>query len=117
MGAITNVLRSVEPTVRSAPLERMRSSITFPPRISAARTTLGPRGLSTARMDVVSEPARMDGLAAGVIGTLRVEGLPPANVSAVTGLTAEQQRDVLNRARELLRESIRPTAKHDEPRS
>jgi DNA-directed RNA polymerase specialized sigma24 family protein len=46
-----------------------------------------------------------------------VEGLSQAEVAAVTGLTAEQQRDVLNRARELLRKSIRPTAKHDEPRS
>jgi RNA polymerase sigma-70 factor, ECF subfamily len=35
-----------------------------------------------------------------------VEGRPPAEVSAVTGLTAEQQRDVLNRARELLREDV-----------
>jgi RNA polymerase sigma-70 factor (ECF subfamily) len=35
-----------------------------------------------------------------------VEGRPPAEVWAVTGLTAEQQRDVLNRARELLREDI-----------
>jgi RNA polymerase sigma-70 factor, ECF subfamily len=43
-----------------------------------------------------------------------VEGRPPAEVAAVTGLTAEQQRDVLNRGRELLRESIGPTLKHDE---
>jgi RNA polymerase sigma-70 factor, ECF subfamily len=43
-----------------------------------------------------------------------VEGRPPAEVAAVTGLTAEQQRDVLNRGRELLRESIGPTPKHDE---
>jgi RNA polymerase sigma-70 factor, ECF subfamily len=35
-----------------------------------------------------------------------VEVRPPAEVSAVTGLTAEQQRDVLNRARELLREDV-----------
>jgi RNA polymerase sigma-70 factor, ECF subfamily len=35
-----------------------------------------------------------------------VEGRSPAEVSAVTGLTAEQQRDVLNRARELLREDV-----------
>jgi RNA polymerase sigma-70 factor, ECF subfamily len=35
-----------------------------------------------------------------------VDGRPPAEVSAATGLTAEQQRDVLNRARELLRESL-----------
>jgi DNA-directed RNA polymerase specialized sigma24 family protein len=35
-----------------------------------------------------------------------VDGRPPAEVSAATGLTAEQQRDVLNRARELLREEL-----------
>jgi RNA polymerase sigma-70 factor, ECF subfamily len=46
-----------------------------------------------------------------------VEGLPPAEVWAVTGLTAEQQRDVLNRARELLRESMGPAPKHDGRRS
>jgi DNA-directed RNA polymerase specialized sigma24 family protein len=46
-----------------------------------------------------------------------VEGLPAAEVSAVTGLTAEQQRDVLNRARELLRESLGPAPEHDGPGS
>ncbi|HET9302950.1 MAG TPA: hypothetical protein VFO20_09245 [Propionibacteriaceae bacterium] len=35
-----------------------------------------------------------------------VEGRPPGEVSAVTGLTAEQQRDMLNRGRELLREDL-----------
>jgi RNA polymerase sigma-70 factor, ECF subfamily len=35
-----------------------------------------------------------------------VEGRPQAEVSAAAGVTAEQQRDVLNRARELLREDI-----------
>jgi RNA polymerase sigma-70 factor (ECF subfamily) len=35
-----------------------------------------------------------------------VDGRAPAEVSAVTGLTAEQQRDVLNRAREVLREEL-----------
>jgi DNA-directed RNA polymerase specialized sigma24 family protein len=35
-----------------------------------------------------------------------VDGRPPADVSAATGLTAEQQRDVLNRARALLRENL-----------
>ena len=35
-----------------------------------------------------------------------VEGRPLAEVSDTTGLTAEQQRDVLNRARELLREDL-----------
>jgi RNA polymerase sigma-70 factor (ECF subfamily) len=35
-----------------------------------------------------------------------VDGRAPAEVSAETGLTAEQQRDVLNRAREVLREEL-----------
>jgi RNA polymerase sigma-70 factor, ECF subfamily len=35
-----------------------------------------------------------------------VEGLSPVDVSAATGLTAEQQRDVLNRARAHLRECL-----------
>jgi RNA polymerase sigma-70 factor (ECF subfamily) len=35
-----------------------------------------------------------------------VEGRPAAEVSAATGLSAEQRRDVLNRARELLREDL-----------
>jgi RNA polymerase sigma-70 factor, ECF subfamily len=35
-----------------------------------------------------------------------VDGRPPAEVMAATGLTAEQQRDVLNRARELIREEL-----------
>jgi RNA polymerase sigma-70 factor (ECF subfamily) len=42
-----------------------------------------------------------------------VEGRPPAEVSAATGLTAEQQRDVLNRARELLRENLRHAPERD----
>ncbi len=42
-----------------------------------------------------------------------VEGRPPAEVSALTGLTAEQQRDVLNRARELLREDVGRRRQHD----
>ena len=35
-----------------------------------------------------------------------VDGRPAAEVAAATGLTAEQQRDVLNRSRELLREDL-----------
>jgi RNA polymerase sigma-70 factor (ECF subfamily) len=35
-----------------------------------------------------------------------VDGRPPAEVSNTTGLSAAQQRDVLNRARELLREDL-----------
>jgi RNA polymerase sigma-70 factor, ECF subfamily len=46
-----------------------------------------------------------------------VEDLPPAEVSAATGLTAEQQRDVLNRARELLRENLGREAEQDGRRS
>ena len=46
-----------------------------------------------------------------------VEGRLPAEVSAATGLTAEQQRDVLNRARELLWENLGSTPKHDERES
>jgi DNA-directed RNA polymerase specialized sigma24 family protein len=46
-----------------------------------------------------------------------VEGLPPTEVSAATGLTAEQQRDVLNRARELLRENLGREAEQDGRRS
>jgi RNA polymerase sigma-70 factor (ECF subfamily) len=35
-----------------------------------------------------------------------VNGRPAAEVSATTGLTADQQRDVLNRARESIREAV-----------
>jgi len=35
-----------------------------------------------------------------------VDGRPPAEVSAAIGLTAEQQRDMLNRARAQLREDL-----------
>jgi DNA-directed RNA polymerase specialized sigma24 family protein len=35
-----------------------------------------------------------------------VDGRPAAEVAVATGLTAEQQRDVLNRSRELLREEL-----------
>ena len=46
-----------------------------------------------------------------------VDARPPAEVSAATGLTAEQQRDVLNRARELLRENLGRALKRGEDRS
>ena len=42
-----------------------------------------------------------------------VDGRPPGEVSAVTGLTAEQQRDVLNRARELIWEELGRTLERD----
>jgi RNA polymerase sigma-70 factor, ECF subfamily len=35
-----------------------------------------------------------------------VDGRSPAEAAAATGLTTEQQRDVLNRSRELLREEL-----------
>jgi RNA polymerase sigma-70 factor, ECF subfamily len=46
-----------------------------------------------------------------------VDGRPPAEVSAATGLTAEQQRDVLNRARALLLENLGREPGRDEGRS
>jgi RNA polymerase sigma-70 factor (ECF subfamily) len=46
-----------------------------------------------------------------------VEGRSPAEVSAATGLSAEQQRDVLNRARELLREHLGRAFERDSHRS
>ena len=42
-----------------------------------------------------------------------VAGRAPAAVSAETGLTAEEQRDVLNRARELLREDLDRTPERE----
>jgi RNA polymerase sigma-70 factor, ECF subfamily len=50
--------------------------------------------------------------------TLRdIEGRSPAEVSAATGLSAEQQRDLLNRARELLREHLGRAFERDSHRS
>jgi RNA polymerase sigma-70 factor (ECF subfamily) len=46
-----------------------------------------------------------------------VNGQSPADVSAVTGLPEEQQRDVLNRAREQLRENLDRTLQRDKGRS
>jgi DNA-directed RNA polymerase specialized sigma24 family protein len=46
-----------------------------------------------------------------------VEGRPPAEVMATTGLTEEQQRDVLNRARELIREELSTVLERDGRRS
>jgi RNA polymerase sigma-70 factor, ECF subfamily len=46
-----------------------------------------------------------------------VEGRPATEVTAVTGLSAEQQRDVLNRARELLREHLGRAFERDSHRS
>jgi RNA polymerase sigma-70 factor (ECF subfamily) len=46
-----------------------------------------------------------------------VEGRSPAEVTAATELSAEQQRDVLNRARELLREHLGRAFERDSHRS
>ena len=46
-----------------------------------------------------------------------VEGRSAAEVSAATGLSAEQQRDVLNRARGLLREHLGGAVERDSHRS
>ena len=46
-----------------------------------------------------------------------VEGRSPAEVSAATGLSAAQQRDMLNRARELLREDLGRVFEQDSHRS
>jgi RNA polymerase sigma-70 factor (ECF subfamily) len=64
----------------------------------------------------VGQPVQPEALKAAVVALpeqwrevviLRdVEGRSPAEVSAATGLTAAQQHDVLNRARELLREDL-----------
>jgi RNA polymerase sigma-70 factor, ECF subfamily len=50
--------------------------------------------------------------------TLRdIEGRSPSQVSAATGLSAEQQRDLLNRARQLLREHLGRAFERDSHRS
>jgi RNA polymerase sigma-70 factor, ECF subfamily len=46
-----------------------------------------------------------------------IEGRSRTEVSAATGLSAEQQRDVLNRARELLREHLGRAFERDSHRS
>jgi RNA polymerase sigma-70 factor, ECF subfamily len=63
--------------------------------------------------DHAVEPAELKAALTALPGPWRrvvilrdVDGRPPAEVSAATGLTAEQQRDVLNRAREQLREDL-----------
>ena len=61
--------------------------------------------------------AALPGLWRRVVILRDVDGRQPAEVSAATGLTAEQQRDVLNRARELLRENLGRAPKRGEDRS
>ena len=46
-----------------------------------------------------------------------VQGQPPAEVSAATGLTADQQRDVLNRAHESIRQAVDHALEQDGNRS
>jgi DNA-directed RNA polymerase specialized sigma24 family protein len=46
-----------------------------------------------------------------------VKGQPPAEVTAATGLTADQQRDVLNRARESIRQAVGQALEHDADKS
>jgi RNA polymerase sigma-70 factor, ECF subfamily len=69
------------------------------PRPCRAGQAEGPEALKSA-LAALPDPWRR------VVILRDVEGRLPAEVSAATGLTAEQQRDVLNRARELLRESL-----------
>jgi len=69
------------------------------PRPWPADRAVGPEALKAA-LAALPDPWRR------VVILRDVDGRTPAEVSAATGLTAEQQRDVLNRARELLREEI-----------
>jgi len=80
------------------------------PRPWPAGQAVGPEALKAA-LAALPDPWRR------VVILRDVEGLPPAEVSAATGLTAEQQRDVLNRARELLRENLGREAERDGRRS
>jgi RNA polymerase sigma-70 factor, ECF subfamily len=69
------------------------------PRSWPAGRAVGPEALKAA-LAALPDPWRR------VVILRDVEGRTPAEVSAATGLTAEQQRDVLNRARELIREEL-----------
>ena len=69
------------------------------PRLWPAGRTADPQALRAAL-------ATLPGRWRQVVILRDVDGRPPAEVSAATGLTAAQQRDVLNRARELLRENL-----------
>ena len=69
------------------------------PRSWPAGRAVGPEALKAA-LAALPDPWRR------VVILRDVDGRTPAEVSAATGLTAEQQRDVLNRARELLREKL-----------
>jgi RNA polymerase sigma-70 factor, ECF subfamily len=69
------------------------------PRSWPAGRAVGPEALKAA-LAALPDPWRR------VVILRDVEGRTPADVSAATGLTTEQQRDVLNRARELIREEL-----------
>jgi RNA polymerase sigma-70 factor (ECF subfamily) len=76
------------------------------PRPRPAGRALEPEALRAA-LAALPDPWRR-------VVTLRdVDGRSPAEVSAATGLTAEQQRDTLNRARELLREDLGRSLERD----
>jgi RNA polymerase sigma-70 factor, ECF subfamily len=80
------------------------------PRRWPAGQAVGPETLKAA-LAALPDPWRR------IVILRDVEGRPPAEVSATTGLTAEQQRDVLNRARELIREDLSAVLERDGRRS
>lgn len=69
------------------------------PRPWAARQTVESEALKAA-LEALPEPWRR------IVILRDVDGRSADEVSGATGLTAAQQRDVLNRARELLREDL-----------
>jgi RNA polymerase sigma-70 factor (ECF subfamily) len=75
-----------------------------------ARHALSPEAVNAALAELPDQWRR-------VVILRDVEGRPPTEISAVTGLTAEQQRDMLNRAREQLREDLDRTLQQNEGRS
>ena len=81
----------------------------FPPPWPAGRD-VDPVALKDA-LAVLPDPWRR------VVILRDVEGRSATEVSAATGLSAEQQRDMLNRARELLREHIGGALERDSHRS
>jgi RNA polymerase sigma-70 factor, ECF subfamily len=76
------------------------------PRPWPAGQAVEPEALKTA-LAALPDPWRR------VVILRDVDARPPAEVSAATGLTAEQQREVLNRARALLVEKLGDALKPD----
>jgi DNA-directed RNA polymerase specialized sigma24 family protein len=76
------------------------------PRPWPAGRAVGPEALKAA-LAALPDPWRR------VVILRDVDGRTPAEASAATGLTAEQQRDILNRAREQLRETLGHALRHD----